>query len=662
MPSTKIIYGGDYNPEQWSKDIWTIDMELFKKAGINTATINVFSWARLMPDEDTFNFEELDQIVNMLEENGIGIIMATSTAAMPAWMVKKYPDVARVDFEGRRRKFGGRHNHCPSSPNFKRIQKKLVEEIARRYGQRESIKLWHISNEYSGFCYCEECEKNFRKWLKEKYGTIEAVNKAWNSAFWSHTFYDFDEIVAPNHLGDGMSSGNAVLSGLSLDYQRFMSDALLQNFKDEKEIIRKYDKETPVTTNLMAGCKDLDYYKWAKEMDVISWDNYPSLTTSVSLTAMNHDLMRSLKEQQPFILMEQTPNMQNWQPYNSCKRPGMMESMSYQTMAHGADDILFFQLRQSRNGCEKFHGAVISHRGKDDTRTFKECERLGKNLSHLGEIRGAKTPAKAAVLFDYPSWWAIGYASGPSILLDYQKEVHRYYKALFERQIDVDIVSWHSDFSKYECVFAPCAYIAEDFTKDKIEDYLKSGGRFITTTMSGMTDETDNIHLGGYPGLWKELAGMYVEEIDALLPENKVPVLFENGEEAKAEILADVIHLEGAKALAIFNGEYYKGLPAVTVNRYEKGQFFYVGSMLDEKGMELLMDEVLKNTSIKSLKYEGVEIKTRMNENGTYHFVLNLEDASHEVELPFEGTDLISGKKISNKAVLAPYQSMIIKE
>ena len=311
----RILYGGDYNPNQWPEEVWKEDMRMFRKAGINSATINVFSWAKLQPSEETYYFDELDKIVDMLSAEEDDIVMATSTGALPAWMVKRYPEVARTDYEGRHHKFGQRHNACPNSQVYRKFMVSLTAKLAERYAHNPHITCWHINNEYGGECYCENCEKAFRVWLKKKYKTIEAVNKAWNTEFWGHTFYDFDEIVLPNVLGDGIGTEDTAFAGLSIDYKRFNSDSLLETYCMERDAIKAVNPDALVTTNLMGTYKGLDYFKWAKEMDIVSWDNYPALDTPWSFTAMTHDLMRGLKKE-PFMLMEQTPSQQNWQKYN----------------------------------------------------------------------------------------------------------------------------------------------------------------------------------------------------------------------------------------------------------------------------------------------------------------------------------------------------------
>lgn len=437
----KVLYGGDYNPEQWPEEIWEEDMRLFKLAGIDEVTLNVFSWAALQPSEDTYNFEKLDKIMDLVEANGLKVFLATSTAAHPAWMAKRHPDILRTEFSGMKRKFGSRHNSCQNSPTYQKYSVLLAKKLAERYGERECVIGWHICNEYGGECYCENCEKQFRVWLKEKYGTIEEVNKAWDTSFWGHTFYDWDEIVLPNMLSEHFEPDRTTFQGISLDYRRFNSEGMLKCYQAEAAAIRSVVPDTKITTNLMGFYKPLDYQMWAKSMDFISWDNYPANEDPYSRIAMNHDLMRGIKGGQPFVLMEQTPSVTNWLAYNALKRPGVMRLWSYQAMAHGADAVLFFQMRRSIGACEKYHGAVIDHVGTENTRVFREISQLGKELQQLGDkTLGARSRAKAAILVDWDNWWAIEYSAGPSRDLKYLDEVFLYYRALEEQNYAVDII------------------------------------------------------------------------------------------------------------------------------------------------------------------------------------------------------------------------------
>ena len=659
-PFSRILYGGDYNPNQWPREIWAQDMELFKKADINSATVNVFSWAKLQPDENTYDFSELDDIIALLSENGIDIVLATATGAMPAWMAKKYPEVTRVDFEGRRHKFGQRHNHCPNSLVWQKYAAKLAGELAKRYGSNPHVVCWHINNEYNTGCYCENCEKAFRVWLRRKYGTLEAVNAAWNTEFWGHTFYDWDEIVAPNDLSDGMGFGftrKTAFAGISIDYDRFLSDSLLENYKMERDAIREYDKETPITTNLMGTYKGLDYFKWAKERDIVSWDNSPAYNPPWSLTAMKHDLMRGLKAA-PFMLMEQTPSQQNWQPYNSLKKPGQMRAQSYQTVAHGADTIQFFQLRRSKGACEKFHGAVIAHSGSGDTRVFKECAQLGTELKGLGdELPGAKNPAEVGIIFDWDNYWALEYTSGPNIDLKYVDQIHQYYRYFYERHLPVDMIPIDGDFSRYKVICAPVLYMVKEGVAEALESFVEAGGTLVTGMMSGIVDQSDNVHLGGYPGPLRKMCGIWAEEIDALAPEQGNTLVFGDGSRSKCSLLCDLIRLEGAEVVASYGEDFYKGTPAVTRNSFGSGTVYYVGTQPGSEGLARILDGLKVEPLVRD--ETPLEIDKRVIDGREYWFIINLTGTPQAMPESFKGeTDMLTGREVEE---LSGFDTVIVK-
>lgn len=664
-PFKRILYGGDYNPNQWPKEIWQEDMRMFRDAHINSATINVFSWAKLQPSEETYDFEELDEIVKMLEKEGYDIVMATSTAALPAWMVKRYPEVARTDYEGRHHKFGQRHNACPNSPVYQKYAAALTEQLAKRYGKTGKVACWHVNNEYGGECYCENCEKAFRVWLRKKYGTIEEVNKAWNMEFWGHTLYDWDEIVLPNALGEGIGPDKTTFAGISIDYRRFNSDSILENFKMERDIIRRYDPETPVTTNLMGTYPGLDYFKWAKEMDVVSWDNYPSYDTPWSQTAMCHDLMRGLKNE-PFMLMEQTPSQQNWQPYNSLKKPGQMRAQSYQTMAHGADTIQFFQLRRSVGACEKFHGAVIAHAGTENTRVFREVAALGEELERLGEtVIGSMPDAKIGVIFDWDNYWALEYTSGPNRDLKYVDQIHQYYSSLYRKNYSVDMIPVDADFSRYRVIIAPVLYMVKEGMAEALERFVAQGGILLTTFMSGIVGQSDNVHLGGYPGPLRKMAGVWVEEIDALAPEQTNSIRFSDGTVGTCRLLCDLMHLEGAEALAEYTSNFYAGMPAVTRNAFGKGAVYYVGANLDQASLDKVMSALLAESGTAPTVKEptDLEVTVRETETEKITFLINFQPDTLPLPAEFAGkTDLLSGKLLETETALAPYDVILVAE
>lgn len=661
----RILYGGDYNPNQWTKDIWQEDMRIFKDAHINTATINVFSWAKIQPSEHEYNFDELDEIVDMLSKENYDIVFATSTAALPGWMVRKYPEVMFTDYEGRQHKFGGRHNACPNSFVFKHYARELAYKLAERYADNPHVTCWHVSNEYGNECFCENCQKAFRVWLKDKYKTIDALNKAWNMEFWGHTVYDWDDVVPPNALSDGIGSEKTAFAGISIDYRRFYSDSQLACFKMERDAIKSVKPDAFVTTNLMGTFKGLDYFKWAKEMDVVSWDNYPSYDTPWSSIAMTHDLMRGLKDE-PFMLMEQTPSQQNWQKYNSLKRPGQMRAQSYQTLAHGADTIQFFQLRRSVGGCEKFHGAVIAHVGNENTRVFREVAQLGAELESFGDrTLGSRNEAEVGLIFDWDNYWALEYTSGPSEDLKYVDQIHQYYQYFYKKNIGVDMIPVDADFSKYKIVVAPVLYMVKDGMKEALENFVKNGGILITTFMSGIVGQSDNVYLGGYPGPLREMAGVWVEEIDALAPEQKNKAKFADGSTATCGLLCDLMHLEGAKALASYEEDFYAGMPAASKNTYGKGTTYYIATQFEEEGLAKILDQAVQEARVSSVIPEetGLEVVTRVSDTTRFYFVMNFTDEEQILPESLTGKkDMISGKMTEHGMKLKKWDVLLLEE
>ena len=643
----KMLYGGDYNPEQWDEAVWEEDMRMFRLAGIDCVTLNVFSWAALQSDEVTYHFERLDKIMELVRKNNLKVVMATSTAAHPAWMAKKYPEVLRTEFNGMKRKFGSRHNSCPNSPVYQKYSVALARKLAERYGTYDNIVTWHISNEYGGECYCENCEKAFRVWLKEKYGSIEALNKAWNTSFWGHTFYDWDEIVVPNLQSEHFAQDRTTFQGISLDYRRFNSDSILHNYLGEYEAVKAVPPHIPVTTNLMGFYKALDYQKWAGYMDVVSWDNYPDPTDPPALVAMRHDLMRGLKQGAPFMLMEQTPSVTNWQSYNLLKRPGDMRLISYQAVAHGADTVMFFQMRRSIGACEKFHGAVIDHVGTENTRVFREVSQLGEELKQLGDTTlDSRTPSKAAMLVDWDNWWALEYSAGPSCDLKYMDELANYYTALYDNNISVDIISAQDPLDDYKVVIAPVMYMTKPGADEKIRKFVSEGGTFVTTFLSGLVDEHDLVITGGYPGKLRDILGIWVEETDAL-PSYMKNSFSWNEKSYDCGLICDIMHMENAQALASYDKDFYEGTPVLSRNEFGKGHAYYVATRAGQDFYADFLKKVLEEQGVEPVfkPCKGVEITLRRKEETNFLFFLNHNPQETVLIAEKPGTDLLTGKE-----------------
>ncbi len=659
----QIWYGADYNPDQWPEETWAEDMRLMRLAHVNVATLPVFSWALLQPAEDRYEFAWLDRILGLLADNGVYACLATSTAAQPAWLSLRFPDVLPTGWDGLKRRHGGRVNFCPSSPNYRRYSSALAEELALRYQDHPTLVAWHIANEYGNHCYCELCAEGFRQWLKERHGSLDALNEAWNNNFWSHRFYAWQEIEPPMAIGE---RGN---SPMLLDYDRFQNQAILECYLGEYRAIKAITPEVAITTNFMSQFKPLNYAAWAPYLDVVSFDSYPRPDLPMSDVAFNHEQMRGLKDGQPFMLMEQTPSQTNWMPRNPLKRPGVMRLQSYQAVAHGADTVMFFQWRRARGGPEKMHGAIVDHVGHEHTRVFQEVQELGAELESLGDtLLDSRQEARVALLFDWENWWAIDYSSGPSADLNYIGLCKRYYHALWQANIAVDVVRPEAHLEGYDLVLAPMLYMVRPGVADHLKTYVRQGGSLLVSFLSGLVDENDMATLEGYPGELRELLGIWVEEFDPLLKEETRGVVMREPwgrlqGDYRAGVLCDLLHLEGAVARATFGESFYAGRPALTVNEYGQGKALYVAADVEDAMLrDLLLTLCDERDIAPALEVpDGVEVTQRIKEGRGYTFVLNHSGEEQTLRLPKGCRDLLSGQALEGEVRLAAHDVWILE-
>ncbi|KUM85221.1 MULTISPECIES: beta-galactosidase [Streptomyces] len=653
--SSKIPYGGDYNPEQWPAQVWDADHRLFTRAGIDTLTVGVFSWSLTQPAEETYDFTVLDQVLDRAAAEGRQVCLATGTAAVPPWLAHTYPEVNRTDFEGRRHRYGQRHSFCPSSPAYRRLATGMAARLAERYADHPALLAWHINNEYGGVCYCDLCADAFRDWLRERYGTLDALNDAWWTTFWSHRYTDFAQIEPPSALTEHWRGpDHTAFQGITLDYFRFTTDALLGCFLAEKEVIRAHDPVTPVTTNFMGMFRPLDYHRWAPHLDFASWDSYPPLDAPPTWAALAHDLMRGLKGGAPFWLMEQTPSTTACRDVNPLRRPGELRLATFQAIAHGADAALYFQLRASRGACEKYHGAVIGHAGRDDTRVFREVAALGAELQRLGDASlGARTPARTALLFDWDSWWALEISDGPSRLVRYQEVVHAYYRAAREAGADVDVVPHTTDLTPYDVVLAPALHMVKGDLATRLEAVAERGGTVLATFLSGRVDEHDRAFLTDVPGPLAPLMGIRIDEWDARRADfaQPVPELASHG-----RLVFELVQPRGAETVATYGSDFYAGTAAVTRNTYGRGEGWYVATALDQPGVDVVVRRVLSRHDLVGpyAGHAGVETANRTAADGTrLLFLLNHTDETAELKAHTGATDLLTGRRTEAGAPFA---------
>ncbi len=664
MQTNRILYGGDYNPDQWSPAVWREDMALMQALGVNTVTLPVFSWAKLQTAVTEYNFGWLDDIMGLLHDHDIQVIMATPTAAQPAWMSRQFPDILPVNIYGLKHQHGGRCNFCVNSPSYRRFSANIAAKLAERYGRYDNLILWHVNNEYGTYCYCDNCAAAFRVWLQARYGTLDELNRCWTTSFWGHTLYDWDEIVPPSYLSGLLPNrlGNrdgATNQTIAIDYMRFMSDSIRDCLRNEVAAIRTHTPHVPITTNLMGTFKPVDYFSWMAELDVVSWDNYPSNNDPVSWSAMRHDLMRGVNGGRPFLLMEQTPSQQNWQPYNALKRPGVMRLWSYQAIAHGSDSVLFFQWRQSQGACEKYHAAMVPHVGHLQTRIGRELAQLGAELPQLSALVGSQVQARVGILFDWPNWWAVEYSSGPSQDLDYPGTVHTYYQALYEQNIAVDMLPVTADLSPYDLIIAPMLYMVSADCAARIKKYVAEGGVFVTTCFSGLADEHDRVILGGYPGAFRDLLGIWIEETDALYPDVQNEMVFAEGEGGlngryACGLLCDVLHLEGAQVRATFGQDYYTGSPSLTENSYGNGKAIYIATQPAAPLLRDLLADLCRRLQIAPpfTAPAGVEVRQRRTPEQTYTFVLNHNSTPATLSLDKVYWDILAQRELRGSVLV----------
>lgn len=659
-----IIHGGDYNPDQWidTPEIWDEDMRLMNLAHVNSATVGIFAWGMLEPEEGVYNFEWMDKLLDMLHENGKEVILATPSGARPNWMAQKYPEVLRVEESGIRNEYGVRHNHCLTSPIYREKVRNINTLLAQRYKDHPAVKMWHISNEYCGECHCELCQQAFREWLKKEYhNSLDELNFKWWNGFWSHQVTDWSQINSPKFRGENH------VSAMKLAWRRFVSESHISFFENEIAPLREITPNIPITTNFMKMYDGIDYQTFAKKLDLVSWDNYPAWDKGNNInealdTAFVHDAFRTMGGGKPFFMMESTPSLVNWHDVNKLPKPNRQALSSIQAVAHGADSVQYFQWRKSRGGHEKFHGAVVDHCGHEHTRVFKEVSTLGENLEKLSSVVGEHCNSKVAIICDWENGWAVkSFCGYNNLQRDYYHECTKWYAPFWKKGISVDIIAMDEDYSKYDLVIAPFLYMLKDGTIERIESYVKNGGNFVATYLSGIVDKDDLCFLGGFPGnQLKDVFGIWVEETDSL-PDGMKNIVEYNGKEYEAINFCDILHSKGAEILATYKQDFYSETPAVTKNSYGRGKAYYTAFANTGDFFENFTDALISEHNITpdtGIKAEqGISIRKR----GNTIFVMNFADSEKQIVLDKEYKDIINGNVISGIKKLSVCEYLVIE-
>ena len=658
---SQLAYGGDYNPEQWPESVWAEDVELMKRAGVNLVTVGVFSWARLQPEPETFTFDWLDRVFDLLHQNGILVDLATATASPPPWLARVYPESLPVSVDGLRYSPGARQHYCPNSKAYRRCAAHLVRQLATRYSQEPALAMWHINNElgaHIGACYCDQCAASFRAWLQHKYATINSLNEHWGTAVWSQSYQQWDEILPPRAAPTFRNPAQ------QLDYRRFMSESLLACLVSEKGILNEIAPNIPVTTNFSGEhglMKATNYFEWARQLDFVAFNSYPDpLDADPTDVAFAYDLQRGLGQGNPWLLMEQPPSQVNWRAFNPVKRPGQMRLWSYQALAHGSDGVMFFQWRAARCGAEKFHSGMLPH-GGTDTRTYREIEQLGNELKKLSALCGARTRADVALMLDWENMWAVEMDSRPA-QINYSELVRSYYRALFEPDVPIDIISPETNLTNYKLVVAPALYLVRTGVPERLAAFVDSGGTLVMTFFSGFVDENDRILLGGYPAPFRKLLGIHVEEFDAF--GNQMRHLKTPLRGGRCTLWADVIRLESAETVATFADDFYAQQPAITRNAVGQGLAYYIGTHPEPAFLRAFLAEISVDCGVRPPMRvpSGVEVTTRANEQGEFLFLLNHNPTNQFVDIgPRARRDLLTGETVQGQCQLGPRDVRVLQ-
>ncbi len=670
---SKMLHGADYNPDQWLAypEILEEDIRLMKLAKCNVMSVGIFSWSSLEPEEGRFDFSWMDALLDRMAANGIHVLLATPSGARPAWMSARYPEVLRVGANRVRNLHGVRHNHCFSSPVYREKVAIMNGKLAERYANHPAVIGWHISNEYGGECHCSYCQEAFREWLQHKYGTLDKLNAAWWTTFWSHTYTDWSQVESP------APHGEMYVHAMNLDWRRFVTDQTVDFCAHEIRPLRTANPSIPVTTNFMFYYEGLNYWKFADLLDVVSWDSYPTWhkqednVTQASRVAMMHDIVRSIKGK-PWLLMESTPSSTNWQEVSKNKRPGMHALSSLQAVAHGSDSVQYFQWRKSRGSSEKLHGAVVDHVGHERTRVFSDVKQLGETLDRLDAVVGTNVRAEAAIIFDWENRWAVNDSQGPrNIGVKYEQTVQQMYRPFWERGVAVDVIDMEQDFSKYKLLVAPMLYMVRPGVGERIEQFVREGGTFVATYWSGIVDENDLAFLGGFPGPLRKTLGIWSEEIDGLHDHDSNGVVMADGNPLglsgmfEARELCDLIHLEAAEALATYASDFYAGRPSLTVNELGDGKAYYIASRNEQAFLDGFFGAIIDQAGVARalnvvLPY-GVTAQARTDGETDYVFVQNFSEEEKTVALDNAAyRDLLSGEQLGGELRLARYGVSIL--
>jgi beta-galactosidase len=661
-----LWFGGDYNPEQWDEAVWADDDRLMREARVNTATVGVFSWALLEPEEGRYEFGWLDATLDRLSRNGVRVVLATPTASPPPWFTLAYPDAMPVTREGVRLWHGSRDTYCAAAPAYRRAARRIAAALAQRYAGHPALAMWHVHNEYGTICWCDHAAAAFRVWLRARYGAGEAglrvLNEAWGTAFWGQHYSAWDQVLPPRATQWLPSPSQG------LDFSRFWSDELLAAFREQREAIRAHTSApaVPVTTNfILPDYQVVDPWAWSREVDVVAVDHYLATAgrDGHADIAFGADRARSWAGGRPWILMEQATRLVYSSGAILSREPGRMLRDSLGYVARGSDSVLFFQWRASRAGAELHHSAMVPQAGPD-TAAFREVAALGRAVERIGEVAGSVVQAEVAVLLDADSWWALEGRGLRPARVRYLDEVRRDHAALWRAGVVCDLASPEADLSGYRLVLAPALYVLSDAGARSLAGYVEGGGHLVVSFCSAVVDAQHQVRRGGYAGALRAVLGIAVEEFFPLPDGATVPL--STGE--RGTLWSELMRTCGAAVLATYAAGPLAGLPAVTQNRLGPGTAWYLSTRLEDAAHDRVVREALTAAGAGPLVpglpsgTEVVRRRTTSVPDGGQSWLFVLNHADQSAAVPAVGLELLSGTAVAGRLDVPPGGVAVVRE
>ncbi|HEX9388372.1 MAG TPA: beta-galactosidase [Anaerolineales bacterium] len=661
-----FYFGVDYYPEHWPEERWLIDAHLMAEAGLNVVRLAEFAWSKMEPNEGEFDIDWLDRAIGILQSQGIRVVLGTPTASPPPWLMSKSPQLFRVREDGVRVTFGNRREYCPNNSVYQEYTQRIVTKMAEHYAHHPAVIGWQIDNEFGDRCYCSTCAEKFQTWLRSRYEALDELNQKWGTVFWSHVYSDWSEIPLP------LTTGSSPNPGLALDFYRFCSDSYVGYQQMQIDILRAQCPSHFITHNLMGFNYDrLNYFDLARNLDFVAWDNYPRMQWTMEKgvepgsSALSADTMRGLKSKNIWV-MEQQAGPGGWEMLSVNPRPGELRLWAYQSIAHGADAIVFFRWRTARFGTEQYWHGLLDH-DASLSRRYEEIKRMGAEIKEVGDqILGSQVNSSVAMMLSYDSRFAFQVQPN-NPRFSYPEHFHQIYRSFYQQHVSIDIVAPNADLSSYKLIIAPALHLISDATAENLKRYVQAGGTLVVTQRTGVKDESNTVVNQRLPGLLAEVCGVEVEDYDSLSSHMQNGIEFTIPELADSAcvpvgVLCDILKLTGATVIARYTQEYYAGKPAITLNQFGAGHAIYIGAVGDDLLYDLLAKWLLNTTGLRNTfaTPPGVEVTQRVQGDISLRFILNHNNTPQTIHLESSQVNLLNGKQVTGDVQLDPFDVLIL--